>query len=335
MPLGFAAGITCRPGKLGHIAIKAVGIGAGLSFLIEWLQYYDQSRVSCLSDFYLNAIGSLAGVLVSQMRVSRLHISTLQEGGGAQFARALLFSWIAWRLYPYVPTIDLHKYWNSLKPVVLYPEISAYQAFRYTVLWMGVSHLLRVGVRPKMPPYLVLAVMAVYFCAKVLVVNQSLDLSEMAGAAVALISCCLSRIRYYPAGLALLFAVIVVLSRILPWNVAAAMTSFQWIPFYGFLHGSLTADIPAFFEKLFLYGTLLLLLVEAGLPLIIACVVLCIALLATSALQTLIAGRSAEVTDAVVAVLLAIVYGALGRQSRYGDAMGDRKGRFKAGLLAD
>ena len=314
MPLGYAVANT-RTEKSWRFAVGAVGIGAGLSFSIEWLQYYDQSRVSCLSDFYLNVLGSIAGALVSQTHAAPFPHLSLPKGSRALFARALLFSWTAWRLYPYVPAIDLHKYWNSLKPVLLYPEIDPYSAFRFWVLWSGISYLLRTGVS-KSAPYLLPTAMAGYFCAKVLIVNQSLNLSEIAGAIITLFLAGLSGKRIYPAVLALLFAVVVVLSRVLPWHATAIIKPFQWVPFYSLLHGSLTVDILAFCEKIFLYGTLLLLLVEAGLPLTLACLGECITLLATSILQTRMGGRSAEITDAVIPLLLAIVYVILDRQTR-------------------
>ena len=335
LPLGFAVS-TGSTGRLWRSAIRAVWIGAGLSFSIEWLQYYDQSRVSCLSDFYLNAIGSLSGALVSQARACRLPVITLPEGGNAVFARALLFAWVAWQLYPYVPTIDLHKYWNSLKPIMLYPEIGAYNVLLFAVLWTSIFHLLRVGVQPKMPAYVLLATMVGYFCAKIVIVNQSLSLSEMAGATIALFLVRLPGTRYYLGGLALLFALVVVLSRILPWHSATMIRPFQWVPFYSLFHGSLTLDIVAFFEKIFLYGTLLVLLVEAGIPLGFACLAECVALLTTSALQTLTADRSAEITDSLIALLLALIYLMLNRQQRRRDVAASRKRHVSAsGLSGD
>ena len=334
MPLGFAVGAGST-GKFWRSAVAAVGIGAGFSFLIEWLQYYDQSRVSCLSDFYLNSIGSLFGALVSQTRARRFPVISLPEGANAVFARALLIAWAAWQLYPYVPTIDLHNYWNSLKPIVLYPEIGAYDVFLFAILWMGVSHLLRVGLQPKMPLYLIFAAMVGYFCAKVVIVNQSLNVSEMAGASIALILARLPSTRIYLGGLALLFAVVVVLSRILPWHAATIIRSFQWVPFYGLFHGSLMLDVLAICEKIFLYGTLLVLLVEAGFPLSLACLTECTVLLATSALQTLTTDRSAEITDSLIALLLALLYLTLDRRKRKRNIAGRRKKHVRASGLPE
>ena len=301
--------------------LGAALIGAALSFSIEWLQFYDQSRVSCLSDFALNVIGSLMGALASRMHLLRLPVSPLPQGGPAVFARTLLFAWLAWRLYPYVPTIDLHKYWNSLKPIMLHPEIEPYDVCRFAVLWLGVSHLLGRGVQPKMPVWLFGLAITGYFCAKVLIINQYLNLSEIAGAGIALVLSCLPASRSKLVALAVFFAVVVICSRLVPWVPSPGIRSFQWVPFYGLLHGSLTVDVQSFCEKTFLYGTLLMLLIEAGVPLNLACLGECLALLATSALETLTADRSAEVTDAVIALLLGLVYVALDRSVRRVDAM--------------
>lgn len=308
MPLGYAAAGILE-GKWPAV-VTAVLVGAGLSFSIEWLQFYDASRVSCLSDFALNVIGSLIGGVTS--RALPIPFS-LPQGGRAIFARGLLFAWLAWRLYPYVPTIDLHKYWHSIKPVLVHPDVDAYDIFRFTLLWLGVSHLLRKGLSSKMPFLIFGAATAVYFFAKVLIVNQYLELPEIVGAAIALILSGLPDKRPKLGGMAALFAAMVVCSRLLPWVPSSIIRSFQWMPFYGLLHGSLAVDIQSFCEKTFLYGTLLLLLVDAGVPLNLACIGESLALLATSALETLTADRSAEVTDALIALILALVYVALDR----------------------
>jgi hypothetical protein len=169
-----------------------------------------------------------------------------------------------------------------------------------------------------MPSWLLAAAMTGYFCAKILIVDQYLGLSEIAGAVAAQFLSALPDTRFKLRGLAVLFVVVVICSRLFPWIPSSTIRSFQWVPFYGFLHGSLTVDIQSFCEKTFLYGTLLLLLVEAGVPLNLACLGECLLLLATSALETLMADRSAEITDAMLVLCLALVYGALGRPARRG-----------------
>ena len=53
-----------------------------------------------------------------------------------------------YRLYPYVPTIDLHKYWDALKPVVFHPRPTGYDLFRYTAIWLTIGSLIESVRRP-------------------------------------------------------------------------------------------------------------------------------------------------------------------------------------------
>jgi hypothetical protein len=98
------------------------------------------------------------------------------------------------------------------------------------------------------------------------------------------------------------------LARVLPWQWGGAPLAFQWIPFYSFLHGSLQLNLIFFSEKFYLYGAVLLLLVKSGMRLGLAVTLECVILLATSVLQMFLLGRSAEITDALMALLLGLIY---------------------------
>ena len=101
----------------------------------------------------------------------------------------------------------------------------------------------------------------------------------------------------------------------LPWQFSEAQKAFQWIPFYSILHGSLGVNAISFAEKFYLYGAALLMLVTAGMRLTIAAALVCTILFATSFLQTFMVGRSAEITDVILAMLACVVYAFLRRQS--------------------
>ena len=71
--------------------------------------------------------------------------------------------------------------------------------------------------------------------------------------------------------------------------------------------GSLGTDVMSFFEKSFFYGSLIFLAVEAGWSLRLAAIIVAGSLAATSWAETYLPGRSAEITDAVITLLLAVV----------------------------
>jgi hypothetical protein len=164
---------------------------------------------------------------------------------------------------------------------------------------------------------LVLIAVLAFFAAKASIINQVLSLPELLGAALALLLAPLVVGRFSSIGVpvtAALLLLLVILSRVLPWQFAAAAKPFQWIPFFGFLHGSLTVNVISFAEKFYLYGAVLLLLVRSGIRLSIAVGLECLILFGTGLLQTMMVGRSAEISDAVLALILGCVYAFLRRQ---------------------
>jgi hypothetical protein len=263
----------------------------------------------------LNVAGALIGAIVAVMAGARLLKASLPAGSAPAFARLLLLAWLGWRLYPYVPTLEIHRFWRSIQPVLFAPNIVPLSLFRYGALWLSVAFLFQIGVRRSTWAF-VLA-MICFFAAKTLIIGQVLVLAELLGAALALVLTPLVLGRFRAAGLPLVAACLllyVVLNRILPWQFAATPKAFQWIPFFGFLHGSQQVDAISFAEKFYLYGVMLLLLVKAGMRLRFVVALECVLLFATSYFQIFMVGRSAEISDAVLALMLGGVYAFIRRQ---------------------
>ena len=318
IPLGLTAALAFGQSRtLG--AVLAVLAGCALSLSIELAQFYDAGRVSAFSDFALNAAGVVVGVVVALMTGARSVRTSWPAGSEPAFARLLLLAWLGWRLYPYVPTLEIHKYWRSLEPVLFAQNVEAYDVLRYGALWLSVIFLFRTGVRRSMS--LLLLVMLAFFAAKASIIGQVLSLPELLGAGLALLFSPFILGRFARVGVpatAVLLTVILVLTRVLPWEFAAAPKPFQWIPFFGFLHGSQQVDAISFAQKFYLYGVVLLLLVRSGVRLRFAIALECAILFGTSLLQTFMVGRSAEISDAVLALILGLVYAFVRRQSHEG-----------------
>lgn len=317
MPLGLAVTLAFGQNRPRFLAcLFAAGSGTLLSFSIELVQFYDVDRVSALSDVYLNILGTLAGCAIAWAAGTR-PTTSWPLGSGATFARLLLPAWLGWRLYPYVPTIDLHKYWRSVKPLLSVSQVAPYDVFRYTLLWLSVILLVKIGLRPQRFVRFLLVAIAGFFAAKILIVGQILFLPDILGAVTALLLAHLVFQRFSSFGIPIVAALLlamVTLTRVLPWQFAATSKAFQWVPFFGFLHGSLQVDVIAFSEKFYLYGSVILLLVKAGMRLRTAVALECAVLLVTSVLQIFMVERSAEITDALVALALGVIYALLRRQ---------------------
>jgi VanZ family protein len=143
LPLGFFLSLAVAGSgrTLPRILLVALAGGA-LSTTMELTQYYIAERVSAADDVYANLIGTLLGAIAGNFAGGHFLWLPIREIAANRVPSLLLALWLAYRLYPYVPAIDLHKYWDALKPVVFHPRPTGYDLFRYTAIWLTVGSLI-------------------------------------------------------------------------------------------------------------------------------------------------------------------------------------------------
>lgn len=314
-PFGLFATLALRGKPLPRLLIVA-GAGLALCTAIELAQFYDRGRVTNMSDVYLNTFGTLLGAAAACILDGTWRVPILRSASVHPVPAMLLAAMLGYRLFSYVPTIDLHKYWPSLKPVFLNPEIAPYPVFHYFALWMTASYLIAALV-PNYPRSAAALLCAFVLSGKIAVVDLVLTAPELLGAGLAVLAWIL--LPQHRRGAAVLVAMVlgtmVVLERLEPFAFHATAARFEWVPFRGFMRGSLAGDIRAFAEKFFLYGSCLWILRKAGLRLRCAAVVVVFMLLITSCAEIYLPGRSAGITDAAMSVLEAAIIGLLEARS--------------------
>jgi VanZ family protein len=318
MPLGFCAVLASRDRAraAGRIVLVTL-IGALLSVGIELAQFLDQGRVTDAPDVYANTIGTLLGAVGGRLTGGSFRWPFLSEITAARIPALLLAAWIGYRLFPYVPAIDLHKYWIAVAPVIRHPRPSAYDLFRYTAIWLAISALIEAIVGSKrIWLYFPLFAVAV-LVGKMMIVDAVLSMADIAGAASALVWRGLlgfsASVR--TAVVALAFCSAVVAERLEPFRFGAIAGPFEWTPFWGFIAGDPAIETLAFLQKFFLYGGAIWLLVNAGLRLAPATLLIAVMLFATSQAERFLPSRSAEVTDAVMALLIGGIFALIGSKS--------------------
>ncbi len=320
-PLGWF-GVLSLPRRI-SVAFRFLLIvigGTTLSVSIELAQYYDVGRVTAANDVYANLLGTIIGGLAGITLFRNWRFPPIAAISTKPIPAALLAAWAGYRLYPYVPTIDLHKYWNALKPIIFYSTLPPEALYRHTTIWLTTFVLISELVGPR-PPLL----LAPLFCgsilvARVLIVDTVLSVPEIAGAAIAL---CLWPVmlrlshRRRAAVLFILLGAAIVIGRLQPFHFQPTPRDFGWVPFRGLLAGSIAVNVMSFCEKSFLYGSLLYLFTEAGGRLRSAVLIVGGTLFVTSFAQTYLPGRSAEITDPVMVLLLAAAFSLLrGKSSK-------------------
>ena len=122
-PLGFFAILAIRKDVSTPKRISlTILTGALLSTCMELAQYYDDGRQTNASDLYTNIAGTVLGAIGGSLIGRNFRWPLLREIASNRVPKMLLSAWAGYRLFPYVPTIDLHKYWDALKPVILHPS---------------------------------------------------------------------------------------------------------------------------------------------------------------------------------------------------------------------
>lgn len=316
MPFGFFGAMAGRRGPLRRLA-TVTAAGFVVCTAIELAQFYDRGRVANLSDVYLNTFGTLLGACAA-VAFGRLRHKPWARGMAAHPVPVLLIAtMLGYHLFPYVPTIDLHKYWQSLKPVLLRPDLAPYPVFHYFALWLIASRLVAV-LAPRHARLAVALFAGFVLAGKIVIVNLVVTAPELLGASLAIIGSMLlpGRGRGASLSVAVVLSTLILVERLEPFTFHATAAGFGWMPFRSFLSGSLAVNIQSFFEKFFLYGSCIWICRETGLRLSHAAALTALGLFATSYAEVYLPGRSAEITDAVMAVLAAAVIAALEAWSR-------------------
>ena len=309
VPLGLFAVRVFRPDFRPFWAFAlTVLAGAILSVGCEILQYYLPGRVQSAGDVYANTFGTALGGLIALLFGTGRFLFWPLEFRDEPFPFLLLTSWLGYHLYPYVPVIDLSKYWDALKPLLLAPQFTAYDFFRYTTMWLTVAALSETitgrNKSRRLYPFLAAFVLA----AKIVISARIVALDEVLGIGAGYLIW-VSILGQKPSRRALLIVlplyIYVILWRLQPFQFQAPTRPFGLTVFSSFARGAVEVNVQSFLEKVFYYGSLLWLTTEAGVRLRMSAIVVVALLLVTSVLEIYLPGRSAEISDAVMAVIMA------------------------------
>jgi len=282
IPFGFIAAYALQRRIFPAVACAAMA-GFILSLFVELVQFYDAGRFQEISDICCNTLGTLLGAAAAA--VVRRRVSSV-------YVALLLVCWFGSRFYPASPPDPTSS-------------ILALDLFRFFAGWLAVGLMLETlsgttRSRAALPLFLgaslVLRAVAVY-----------VEPAEIAGgsAAALLWSGLLWRLRARAKITAVLFVTLVVLLALAPFHFSAIPRAFGWAPFRSFIEAPTGTAIRVFFEKAFLSGGMIWLMVSAGFSIGSAAAIGATLVFGLRLLQVYLPGRSAEITDAALLLMLA------------------------------
>jgi hypothetical protein len=279
---------------------------------VELLQVGIVGRTTSMGDVYANSIGSTLGAAAGIAIGGSFRWPLLRELGDNLAPVTLIAAWMGYRLYPYVPTTDLHKYWRSIRSLIQTPSLPAGDVLRFSIVWLCLASVVEdiFGFRRWL--LLFPALVGAEIAGRIVMLHASVQLYDIVGGLLAW-GVWLVLLRWMPGRrvvLAALFLGLVVFGRLEPFRFGAP-GSYGWVPFLPLMRGSIAVAVQSFCEKVLLYGGLIWLLDRAGLGLRAATLLTATALLATSLAQVYLPGRSASITDPVMALLIGGMFGLL------------------------
>jgi len=304
-PLGFFAVLPNRSDRGSTRVAAATLSGGALCIAVELAEYYDKARSTDAIDFYSNLLGTLLGAAGAGIAERYRQRPLLREITDQPVAALLLFAWFGYRLFPTVPAINLARSWRRLQLIILHPDLAGYSLLRATGIWLAAGLLVEAVFGAKKFRLLFPLLVGAALVVEALIAPTTLRLSDLAGAAFALVCLLFSgpgRLRIPVVALLLTIAVLDPLHG--AFQSGAGSGHFNWMPFRGFMQGS-QRDLASFLQKTFVYGSLIWLLAETGLRLLPStAVVAAILFIAASAR---FANADRDVTDTVIAIVTGAV----------------------------
>jgi glycopeptide antibiotics resistance protein len=291
-------------------------LGAAFSFFIESTQTFIVGRDTSVFDLVLNTFGTLVGACAGWVDWNKqLADGIKSHRPPSLFPVLLIGAWLGLRLYPYVPTIDFQHVKDAIKPL-LTGVISSADVLRHFVFCLVIGRLLQAVLTPRLALLAMPALALGAIAAKAFLMTRVMNLSEVIGAIAAIVLwfTVLARHRLRTGILAVLLAVQVAAQGVLPFNLVASTPSqFSFAPFKGFESGSMAINLQSFLEKIFLYGSLIWLMVQSKMRLGVAVAISVVLLTAIELVQTRLVGRVSEITDPLLAIIMGGVLYALER----------------------
>jgi len=320
IPLGMAAHLIFRKWHVpGAGYWMPVLLGAALSASIEMTQVFVPTRNTSLNDLMNNVIGTVAGVVLGALFekiagpsfIEGIHFHPTDRG-----ALVLVFIWLGYLSFPVFPITGLYRPARKLELFLSSPAFDPVLFISALATWYIAGKLFAAA--GSHHPLRWLSCLLLIFPAQLFIVDRQPIRAGFLGAiAGILLYLLLDRFPTVSDPVseieAWAFLAVIVFRGLSPFHFTARQP-FSWIPFTGLLATEWQSGVMILLEKAFYYGTAVWLLRSAGAGIASAAGLVAIVLAAIEGLQTHLIGRTAEITDPLIAIIMAFGFTMLYRE---------------------
>lgn len=280
-------------------------IGLALSIGAQVLQLWLPTRTAAIADIVANAAGIALGALIGRWITPRPG-SDAHAWQSASLPAALLAGFMMSEWLPLVPSMDLQLVKDQVKALLDNLPLSMGEVFARMAFGLLTGYLLAcvAGLRWSLvlAPMVVLAVSA----GKLFLYGAQMDRSSVLGL---FIGCgvwwlmATQRPARRDALTLLCICALYTLGALLPLVFRAEPAPVSWVPFAAMLKGSMITNLRSLLSSLVLFTGVLLILSRYSPRVVAASVVLAAWVAAIELLQTLIVGRTSDITQPLLALI--------------------------------
>ncbi|MGI8742958.1 MAG: VanZ family protein [Bryobacteraceae bacterium] len=309
IPVGMFGYMALDKGE--HRRLRVIGpvaLGFVLSVSVEMTQIFDKTRNCSAVDLLCNTVSAAAGVLLGFFFRASLRSSSRRPMEERRFHASgplmLVYLWVGFQTIPIFPlTFKIAAKVHALSPT----HLSRVEFLVSLIAWLAIARLLEAVYDPKWA-WRVLLSLSLLAPAKIFIEQRQPTYSELAGVASALIiwKLILCRLEWRTAIVAGMMILLLAVQGLHPFQFTGR-GHFSWIPFLSLLQSQWEHGLVLLCEKGFWYGASVWLLWASGQRLIISSVLIASLLAAIEAAQIYLPGRTAEITDPLLAMILGCI----------------------------
>jgi VanZ family protein len=308
VPFGLA-GVWWAEGRMARIRAAAgtLAIGVLLAFGLQVVQIWVVSRSAVLADVLWNSVGILIGVSGGLVFGARRGARRVTMEPVQTAALALIALWFLSELAPLVPSLDFAGLKRSLRPLLVTPRFDPIMAIYCTAEVLVVGRLIMAAAGPRVAPALTGAAIVAVLVGKLVIVDQSVDWTFVAGCAAGFgLALLTGRVRHRATVVAALVFVVAAytLQSLAPFTIRPPQP-FAWFPFASVLDGSMLTNLRAISAVGFVLGGAVWLMRDLGWQPLPAGAGLAVWVLALEIAQMWIVGRTPSSTEPLIGLIAA------------------------------
>lgn len=283
---------------------------------MELAQLYVPGRNTSLLDLTTNVIGSAVGVALAVVfeGIAGPWHARRPNVSADRGALMLLFCWVAWLVFPFFPVLGTFVVFGKIRALAAPPLVMPMAILSSAAVWYAAGELLQAAAIPRSLEILALSILIVP--AQLFIVGRQPTLSDLFGAIAGfLLFASRPRARTVTKAEAWAFLAVVVLRGFSPFRFVAAAAEFTWVPFGALLLTEWQSGLQVLLGKVFYYTCPIWLLRATGMRLWLATAIVAAFLAVIEAAQTHLPGRTPEIMDPLLAIIMGFVLFILSRET--------------------